>query len=418
MSQLIYIISPFFGFVLTYVFIGQLVQRKISYWKTILLLTPITFVSLGKIVLGSLSPIAQLMAILFAIYGCIILPIYTFDCPKWKSIGLTMFFYVTLFLLDGGLYAIFRPIFGEMGEAYDTRQILIYAAATWSTYSLLCSLIVLLARTLSMRRFQKFYCLFLTFPLSQCVLLYCSIYGTKNAFWMLGVIIGLVAQIALLINTISHEQQIELRTQLKETQHRMALEQAHYQYIEQRQEELSRIRHDYNNQIMVIGQLIQSDEREEALQLIQSLGEAIAKTKDYSYCNVPVVNAILSEKERTCMEKGIALDVELDIPRDNIVDPMHLCSVFSNLLDNAIHGAETVEKQYSSIHLVSKVKGDYLFIKTENPVSKELNAKSPTKGHGYGTGILNNIAEQYQGNFQTKLENGVFTAVISLLINE
>ena len=93
--------------------------------------------------------------------------------------------------------------------------------------------------------------------------------------------------------------------------------------------------------------------------------------------------------------------------------PLHLCSIFANLLDNAIRGAEECGRKPSSISLTSAVAGDYLLIKTVNPANPP---QTPKPGHGYGSRILAELAEQYEGSFQSSYENGVYTAVVSLLI--
>ena len=98
------------------------------------------------------------------------------------------------------------------------------------------------------------------------------------------------------------------------------------------------------------------------------------------------------------------------------MDPMHLCSVFSNLMDNAIRGVEDLKEKEAQIHLTARMSGDYLFIKTTNPTSAKTTNKPSAKGHGYGTGILKSIAELYQGSFQTNYENGMFTAFVTILV--
>lgn len=135
--------------------------------------------------------------------------------------------------------------------------------------------------------------------------------------------------------------------------------------------------------------------------------------RENPYCAIPVVNAVLSEKEKLCQEKGIGFYTELDIPRDLTVEPLHLCSIFANLSDNAIRGAEECGRKPSSISLTSAVAGDYLLIKTVNPANPP---QTPKPGHGYGSRILAELAEQYEGSFQSSYENGVYTAVVSLLV--
>jgi hypothetical protein len=59
------------------------------------------------------------------------------------------------------------------------------------------------------------------------------------------------------------------------------------------------------------------------------------------------------------------------------------------------------------------VEGDYIFIKVANP-SVEPPAK-PAPGRGYGFRILSDLAALYSGDYRTEYNDGIFTAVISLI---
>jgi sensor histidine kinase regulating citrate/malate metabolism len=92
---------------------------------------------------------------------------------------------------------------------------------------------------------------------------------------------------------------------------------------------------------------------------------------------------------------------------------MHLCSVFSNMLDNAIAACVKAQSRDKPlIRLSSIVDGDYLIVKTTNPSEKPNSKAAP--GRGYGLRILSELAERYGGNFQCHYREGVFTALASL----
>ena len=57
--------------------------------------------------------------------------------------------------------------------------------------------------------------------------------------------------------------------------------------------------------------------------------------------------------------------------------------------------------------------GDYLFIKTANPSVVHNNKAAP--GRGLGSWILSDIAVQYGGDYNTQYNDGVFTALVSLM---
>lgn len=67
------------------------------------------------------------------------------------------------------------------------------------------------------------------------------------------------------------------------------------------------------------------------------LARKLCKTvKEKIYCANQVVNAIVLAKEAEARKAGISLTTELLIPEDLIIDPLDLCRILGNLLDNAI----------------------------------------------------------------------------------
>ena len=106
--------------------------------------------------------------------------------------------------------------------------------------------------------------------------------------------------------------------------------------------------------------------------------------------------------------------MQLDIPKALSMEPLHLCSILGNLLDNAIQGASASGVEAPTIRLSSMVEGDYLFIKVTNPSQTPSN--KPVAGHGYGSRILRDLAERYGGEYLASFQNGTYTAIVSLIV--
>lgn len=206
----------------------------------------------------------------------------------------------------------------------------------------------------------------------------------------------------------------EAQEKVQKLQRVMELEKAHYEQIEARREEMAKIRQDYNNVITSVIHLIETGKTDEAGNMIQDLTERISKTKEYPFCGVPIINAVLTEKQNVCKAEGFSLSVDLLIPGTVAAADLDLCMIFGNLMDNAIRSCREVRevKKECSIILNAGVVQDYLIIKCRN-TSLE-NREKKIKGTGYGHKILADIAGKYDGDFQTAYEAGIFTAQISL----
>lgn len=232
-----------------------------------------------------------------------------------------------------------------------------------------------------------------------------------NIASMAGAFIVNILLICVQFNQANKE---ELEKEFLSLKHQTELERQHYQNIETRREDLAKIRHDYNNQLSSVLGLLRMNNTQEAEKVIQSLLDKVEKTREYPYCGIPIINAILSEKEKECHANGIELHPDLLLPENVAIMPIDLCSIFSNLMDNAIRACTHLPTEVShSIVLRSSMQGDYLLIQCSN---KSIKAPGThPEGSGYGTKILQDIAKRYKGCFQTEFTDGIFTAQLILL---
>jgi sensor histidine kinase regulating citrate/malate metabolism len=287
------------------------------------------------------------------------------------------------------------------------------------------AIVVMIQRIISTRKVPLFILLFLILPVGQFLTLYSLRYDSWSIYRIAGILLGMGAVVLLLVYNISHEKTTAAREQLKETRHMMELERSHYEAVEQRREELTKIRRDFHSRLETVAEYARSGEDDTARGMIAALAEKIDSTKEKPYCDVPVINAVLTEKSLESVAEGIELEVDLNWSSALAVEPMHLCSIFSNILDNAINackntdsggkdtGTDAEQRTKPVIRLSSMADGDYLFIKTVNPSSEP--AKKALPGHGYGSRILTELAHRYGGDYRTDYKDGVFTAFVSLL---
>lgn len=232
--------------------------------------------------------------------------------------------------------------------------------------------------------------------------------GKPSGSYMLSMFLVYLLSLLMIWLQFHRAERELLETELTKLQSEMKLEQQHYSQLEAHQQELSRIRHDYNNHLTAIAGLLQLHQTGQALQAVESLLGRIAETKECAYCGIPIVNAILSEKAGLCRSSGIGLHAELLLPDGIGIDPLDLCSVFSNVLDNAIHACQTLPDQTCpQILLRARIQGNFLAVCCENPSAEPTGKPS---GTGIGLKILKEIAQRWDGSLETEYADGTFTA--------
>ena len=232
-----------------------------------------------------------------------------------------------------------------------------------------------------------------------------------------GIVIMTVGNLAILQILLTNSKKAELEESLRDVQHMRELEKIHYGAMESRRHEMAKIRHDFNNQLIAARQLIVSGKGEHAETLLNELERSISGVDDFAYCQNAIVNAVLTEKQKECAVADIVLKCGVSISEDCAVSQLHLCSIFTNLMDNAISACKALPVEHREIEIRTSVIGDYMHIKCVNPFAAqtEPSRREDSGVKGYGNLILTDIAEHYSGHFTAEKVGSAYNAVVSLL---
>lgn len=393
--------------------IGQFFPTRLNSWKLILLSAAFSLGTIPKLIFGLVSHIT-LMINLAGLVCLISVPFWLYKGTLWKKLVTSFYFFMLQFMSDALASSFFLQADYTTDSPFLTPEVyfryIIISTIIWASSAFIS---ILILRMISIKKFKPFYLLFFLYPSSLLLLVLGFTYRLESWSWTAGALLGLTAEFALLFYTIRQEQKAELEAELEAVRHTLELEQAHYEMVEERREELAKIRHDFNNHLAAISRLVRSGQKNDAQELIRRLTLDIEQTRERPYCSIPVVNAILTEKEKDCSAAGIRLETDLFLPSGSSIEPLHLCSIFGNLMDNAIRGCKESGSTDPVIRLASRIDGDYLFLKAENPSASPENARRP--GHGYRTRILAGLAKEYGGDYSGSYENGTYTAIVTLI---
>ena len=207
-----------------------------------------------------------------------------------------------------------------------------------------------------------------------------------------------------------------------------SLELEYYNNLQQKTNEVRKIRHDFKDNIDTVKLLVDENTEESirlAKEILSSLDNSIKAAKIPVYTDNLVVNTVVGAKADEANKAGITFNGAIDIPHELSFESIDLNCVFLNLLNNAIESCKKLpDGENKEITLKAAVKAGYLIIKTENPYisldtdisGKIKTSKTDKENHGFGMTLINDIAQKYDGTFETKTENGIFTAVLSLKI--
>ena len=198
------------------------------------------------------------------------------------------------------------------------------------------------------------------------------------------------------------------------------------QLMQQSVEEVRDFRHDFNNHISVLNELIESNQNSSALQYIGDLIESNQKQRSvYSLTgNIPV-DSILNYKLNSISSiiNDISLKINITIPTELNIEIMDISTILTNLLDNAIDAIRNAgDNKILNINLIYR-KG-ILVIIIENSFdgvvlyeNGEIITTKKDKGiHGKGLSNVRKTAEKYNGLLRVSHNEDVFTSEILLYL--
>lgn len=130
-----------------------------------------------------------------------------------------------------------------------------------------------------------------------------------------------------------------------------------------------------------------------------------------------VLDTVLTGKSLLCMEKEIQFTCVADGNLLAQMDAMDICTIFGNVLDNAIECEMNIaEKEKRIIHLALFSRKEFMVIRAENYFEGKLDFKEgipvTTKKnadyHGYGIKSIRYTAEKYGGSLSIRTHENWF----------
>lgn len=226
------------------------------------------------------------------------------------------------------------------------------------------------------------------------------------------IVIGILAQMALLIwNFTVRNNLLENETLLKKY---LEVQQDHYEYLEKRELETKKFRHDLRNHMYVLQSLYDNQDAEEIQKYLKKMNQQIEQFGSRISVNYNIVDAILNKYASMAEDYGIDMQVSGKFPLNCEISAYDLCTILSNMLSNAIEAAEQCDKgwiraefAYDEQDIIMIVQNNY--IGQVSYANGHIQTKKQDK-HNHGIGLHNMIAavEHNGGDFDIRTENQIF----------
>ena len=198
----------------------------------------------------------------------------------------------------------------------------------------------------------------------------------------------------------------------------------HVHSIEKLYAEIRGIKHDINDHIMVLGNLLEKGDNASAVTYLKEWHDGFPAMDINAGTGNPVTDIVISEKRREAEESGIGFIEEFHYPITGKVEAIDIAVILNNALANAVRASK--ECSGSTIEVRSRKNNNAYLIQVKNTFSGELSLNTDTglpetskddkESHGYGLKNIKRITEKYYGTIQLeqKEDTVIFTAMLMI----
>lgn len=184
---------------------------------------------------------------------------------------------------------------------------------------------------------------------------------------------------------------------------------------ETNRQEVKILKHDLRNHLQVIQEMCNTKQYAQMESYIRELSGAPTLSKSFRITGNQAADTVLSIKKTYADSIGIRLVCEGDFAWLGTISPIDVCTVFSNLLDNALEGVKDAADPCITIkgkdheHFYS-----ILFSNTVPETVKIINnsvktSKKDKKHHGLGLSSINSVIRKYNGSYTLQCKDLVFS---------
>lgn len=186
------------------------------------------------------------------------------------------------------------------------------------------------------------------------------------------------------------------------------------------------IRHDVNNHIMILGNLLEQSENDKAIEYLNEWQDGFPNLKISAKTGNPVTDIVISEKMREAEDAGVEFISHFHYPESAKVESIDIGIILSNALSNAIRAA--LSSDNPKIEVSAWTNNNAYLIQVKNTYAGKLvydsqtnlpvTTKSDTKRHGFGILNMRRITEKYYGTIKLEQDNDIVILTAMLMLPE
>ena len=198
----------------------------------------------------------------------------------------------------------------------------------------------------------------------------------------------------------------------------------HVDKVEELYQGIRGMKHDINNHILVLEDLLEKGNEKEAGEYLSDMQKDYEDSGFSVKTGNPVTDVIINEKQKEAQEKGIDFSCQFAFPENGNISTYDFSIILGNILSNAIDAAENSKDKRVTIN--SMLKNQIYFIDVRNTfdgildiddeTGLPLSTKGKGEGHGLGTRNVKKVAEKYFGAVEIQPEDGEIRTTVMIVL--
>ncbi|MGO0883091.1 GHKL domain-containing protein [Clostridioides difficile] len=229
-----------------------------------------------------------------------------------------------------------------------------------------------------------------------------------NGFLYRNIIPSLVVVVILLIFTIKKiKEYIILEKEKVAIEEKIRIQYNYYERIKENQDRTKRLYHDLKNHLVCINNI---DANENSRKYSMELHKEIEKIEYIYNTKNDILDIILKEKNDICIDNNIDFFADINFEKCNFMQMIDVCSIFSNILDNAMEACLKIKDTERKIYIRGTIVKNYFVLKSVNSKINDIksddnniiSSKKDKYFHGIGLKSVEHSLNKYGGEFRFK----------------
>lgn len=183
------------------------------------------------------------------------------------------------------------------------------------------------------------------------------------------------------------------------------------QRLEEKQKNIRFMHHDLAKHIRILSEYADRSEWNELKAYLKEMAQNTAEEEVYAQTGNEEADSLINYELTQAKQLGAEILSHIALPAVLQVSPFDMTIILGNLLDNAVHALESVDKKILKMDMCYS-KG-IIRIKIENTYSEDAPQKSDGQEHGLGLAIVEETAQKLGGKLVYRKEDGVFYVNVS-----